>query len=237
MRRGEVLAIAAAALIILSSFAAVSIRSLPVMRIEDISSSFPLTPSISRVLTPCIGVAYPGISRRAIEAELSELPYISSAELSFRNGYLDLEAGGKEGVILFDDGEPFFFDGNSLSSVSLHDAGALYGVYPMVSAGDGVDMDGFLEEALLRLVSSPSDTRLITWVECVNNIEDGLMELRIDLPELNASIVLNDPSALDRLDMGIGIIVRENENTPGRTVFGPPAEYELHSDRLIRIKG
>ena len=241
MKKAEIIPITAAAALVFVALLIVAIQSLPIMRVERIESvNAPMTPSLSRMLSSSLGVSYPGLSRHALIREIESLPYISNPSVSYGNGTLFLNAEAENGALLMTKEKAYFQSGSSLSEISLEDAGALSSVYPVIGVNETELSEAeweYLDTALSALVSRPYSSRLISWIEYVNNIEDGPDELRIALPLLNASISAKDPSFLERLEESIGIIEEENSKKPGCTIFSPSSEYELYSDKLIRTKG
>ncbi len=241
MRRSEVLPIAASCSLLSLALLFVVIKALPLKIVDDIDTkTYSMTPSMFRILSGALGASYSSLPEYRMLHDIESLPYIRNASFSYEAGTLLLNAENAEGAILVTPENAYFQTDDIRTEIPLEDTAVLSQIYPVIGVTDGELSEeewAFLESALNELVSAPCDVRLISWIEYVNNIEDGLMELRIALPLLNTSILVKDPSALDRLDESIGIIEEENSSVPGRTVFSPSSLYELHSDRLIRIKG
>ena len=241
MRRGESFSIALGVMLLTAAVAVIAAMHLPVMEISAVESrGLPMTPSMARIAQKAIGSCYPSIDRRGIVEDIEALPYISSAYLSYKDGSLLLSIEPESGAALVFPDSAAFTDGKAFSSMAIEDAGALLGVYPLIASKEG-NLDeafsDFMATAVPLLLEQESVPSLISWIEYVNNIEDGPDELRIALPLLNASISVKDPSFLERLEESIGIIEEENSKKPGCTIFSPSSEYELYSDKLIRTKG
>ncbi len=239
MKRGETVSIALSLLLVAGAFAVVSVRSLPVFPVEEISvEGMKASVSMTRILSSSLHEYYPGLDRRGIRADLSSLPYVDDADLSYSRNTLSAFITPSSGAVFITPDTAYFVSSGEYHQISLEDAGSLYGVYPMLGAeSDSEEVRSYLSSVLPYLETVPSSSRLITWAYCVNNNKDGQLSLSIALPELNATVVLTDPAALSRLDESMGIIEKENLARPGITVFSSPSVYELHSDRLVRIKG
>ena len=241
MRKSEFLPILSGVALVAAAIVAISIKTLPVMRIDVVrTESVTMTPGIRRILSRSIGLCYPSISKISIINELDSLPYIASPSLSYSGGELVLSAEPVSGTILMNENSAVFFNDGEISRISAEDAASLFGVYPIVALPPAMDVYGgvgtFLSEVATEL-SSVSPSCLITWSDFNNNNGNGPDELRIALPELNSALILRDPASAGRICESIGIIEEENRDKPGSSVFAPPSEYELYSDRLVRIKG
>ena len=235
MKKSEVFPIIAGSLLFASAVVLAMLKSLPVMKIDDVrTDGFIMTPSIFRIAGTEIGLCYPSVDRQSLKKELASLPYISDSEITYDKGSLLLALEGREGSIIVSEDEASFFSGGENLPLSLDDVYSLRNLYPVISIGNVGKEEAlkYLQEVIPSIVSS----RLITWIECVNNNEDGSIKLRIALPELNATLILSESSAIGRLEESIGMIKEENRANPGRTVFFSPSVYELYSDRLVRNK-
>ncbi len=240
MRRGELVSVCCGSFLLLAAAVLIAARSLPVMSISSVRvSGIPMTPSVARLTSPALGTFYPAVERREIREGIEALPYVGKAMLSYEKNALVVEAAMDRGLVLISSENASFYDGKELFPITLEDAGALSGTCAMVSVPDAGNITQSMAEMLSALVATELDPNLITWIEYCNNIGSGEepAELRIALPELNASVILTEPAAVDRLDETIGIIEAENRRNPGRTVFSPPLEYELCGDSLTRLKG
>ena len=237
MKRSETLTILPGVILLVLALVLVSARYLPVMQIDRIeSASFPITPGMRKAAAAVIGDTYPHAERRKVSTALEALPYIENVALSYNHGALVISSDPVPGLVVIAKDGACFTDGENEEIIELRDAGALYGVYPVIGMESFKDIP-MLSEYIPTLVSDPFKRSLITWFDFGNNNEDGSAELKAALPELNASVILKNPAAAERLEDTIGIIEESCRTNPGRTLFAPMTEYELYGDRLVRLKG
>ena len=213
----------------------VALKSLPVMKIESVKADgFSLTPSLSRIAGPQLGLCYPSLDRRVMKNEMETLPYISNASVSYDGGRLLLDLEKKEGAVILSGSEAFFYADSEIHPVAMEDVPSLGSYYSIINI-DGEYSDEvktYLDSVLPSLFSS----RLITWIDCVNNNEVGPIVLRIALPRLNSILMLSEPSGAARLGESVEAIEDDVRKNPGSTIFSEPSVYELYSNRLVRNK-
>ena len=126
MKKSEFLPILSGVALVAAAIVAISIKTLPVMRIDAVrTESVTMTPGIRRILSRSIGLCYPSISKISIINELDSLPYIASPSLSYSGGELVLSAEPVSGTILMNENSAVFFYDGEISRISAEDAASL----------------------------------------------------------------------------------------------------------------
>lgn len=233
MRIGERIPIILALLILFSMIGAFSLRYLPIMRIECVSTSgLPFTVSLKRLMFPLEGRYLPSIGLPGVRRDAESLPYIEKASFEYSDGNLLLEYTKKGGYVALSEDGSYFVSGEERNEIALEDLPALSEIYPLVYAED---IDGLMEdwEYISSLLSSldelGDDRRLIDSIEYCNNNREA-SGLSLVFSDLNARICIMEAVSASGIEESIDVIRKEQSG------LNPPySEYGLYSDRLVKF--